>query len=405
MSADAPKTDRARLFLADHGVAILAAFVLIAGVGGWLVYTAQPGTETETFVTDEWNEQGEFTHSAEITEPNPIFETGSVLERGVYFTRLSPVLDGTYTYQHTDNAQRAVTMDLQLVLQSVQDETVIWQRTEPLNATNRTVDGDERVTRAWSLNVSAAEAQIEQIEEQLGASIGTPEMSIRAEVVTTAEDGRATRHTRRFEIDPNGESFSVTPPETYGQSYETTAERTVETDWTLSRALGGALLVGAGLSGAVALGVARTRGTLAVPTAKRRRIDAAQTRAEFDEWITTANVPSDLGDRPIVDVETLEGLVDIAIDTNQRVIEDTATDTLWVQTPTTAYRHEPGHAAGAVEGDRTDGTDEALSLGAIIPTTDASNATGDDSEDRTERDGTGEAEQTNGSEERERFPE
>lgn len=405
MSASPSTIDRLRLVLADYGLVVLVACLLLAGAGGWLVATAQPGTETETVVTDRWSEQGEFTHGAEITEPNPVFETGTVVQRGVYFTRLSPVLEGTYAYQHDDDTPRTVAMDLQLVLQSVRDESVVWRRTEPLNTTERTVESDGQAVSSWRLNVSAAETQIEQIEEQLGASLGTAEVSVIAEVVTTAEDGRTTRHTRRFEVDPSGESFSVSPSEAYGQEYETTTDRTVETDWTLSRALGGVVLVGAGLSGAVALGVGRMRGTLAVPPAKRRRIDAAQTRAEFDEWITTATLPPDLGDQPVVDVETLEGLVDVAIDTNQRVIEDTATSTLWVQTPTTAYRHEPGHATGDAEGDRTDGADETLSLGAIIPTTETPEAADDGSEDRTDGDATGDGQQTNGSEGRERFPE
>ncbi|PSP15321.1 hypothetical protein BRC62_07725 [Halobacteriales archaeon QH_10_67_13] len=404
MSAGPSTSDRIRLFLSDHGLAVLAAFVLLAGAGGWLVYTAQPGTETETVVTDRWNEQGEFTHGAEITEPNPVFETGTVVERDVYFTRLSPVLEGSYRYQHNDDASRAVAMDLRLVLQSTQDETVIWQRTEPLNAADRTVDGGETVTAAWSVNISATEAQIERIEEQLGASIGTPEMSVVAEVVTTAEDGRATRHTQRFEIDPSGESFSVSPPEAYRESYETTAERTVETGLSLPRALAGALLVVTGVSGVVGLGIARRRDGIGVSPAEQRRLAHARERTEFDDWITTARVPVTSSDRPVVNVETLEGLVDTAIDTNRRVIEDAATGTLWVWTETTTYRHDP-EEAGRAEDTQRDGADGAISLDAVVPGRAETPSSNDgEATDRSESGEAGGSEQTNGTETREWFP-
>jgi hypothetical protein len=46
------------------------------------------------------------------------------------------------------------------------------------------------------------------------------------------------------------------------------------------------------------------------------------TRDEFDDWITAASPPQEAFEAPRVEVDSLDGLVDLAIDTNRRVIED-----------------------------------------------------------------------------------
>ncbi|WP_267164203.1 DUF5305 family protein [Halovenus salina] len=77
----------------------------------------------------------------------------------------------------------------------------------------------------------------------------------------------------------------------------------------------------------------------------------ASRRDEVDEWITTGKTPT-AGDTSEVEVDDIERLVDVAIDTNQRVIEDSRTGTLSVQTPTTIYRYVP--PAAAVSGGKSE---------------------------------------------------
>lgn len=385
--------DRLRLLRADYGIVILVACLLAVGAGGWLLYAAQPGTETETVVTDRWNEQGRFTHAAEVTQSNPVFETGTVLERNVYYSSVSPELEGTYVYEHGDEIDRQVTMDLRLVVQSAREDSVLWRRVDPLDTTERTVAAGETIAGEWAVNVSATAARVERIREQLGASVGTVEIRVVAEVTTNTEDGQPTRHTRSFGIDTNGETFSVTPPEAYGETYETTADRTVETGVTLSLAGGGTGLLIAGLTGTVVLGTTRVRDGFELPAPERERIAYEQERAAFDEWITVGEVPERLADRPSVEVESLEGLVDVAIDTDQRVVEDPRRDTLWIQTPTVTYRYEsPVSAtsestAGATNGTATDKTPSAMEtlLGTVAGNNGAAGDTQGDSSSSNEQ--------------------
>jgi len=42
----------------------------------------------------------------------------------------------------------------------------------------------------------------------------------------------------------------------------------------------------------------------------------------LDDWITVARIPEEGRDAAAIEVGTLEGLADIAIDTDRRVLED-----------------------------------------------------------------------------------
>jgi len=63
-------------------------------------------------------------------------------------------------------------------------------------------------------------------------------------------------------------------------------------------------------------------GRLQLSEAERERCTLHDERTQFDEWISHGDVPSIDQFRVIVKMESLSGLVDLAIDTNNRVIED-----------------------------------------------------------------------------------
>jgi hypothetical protein len=69
------------------------------------------------------------------------------------------------------------------------------------------------------------------------------------------------------------------------------------------------------------LGTARWRGWLVVTDRERARNEFERARNDFDEWISTARIP-DADDRTPVPTDSLVDLVDIAIDSDRRVLED-----------------------------------------------------------------------------------
>jgi hypothetical protein len=103
---------------------------------------------------------------------------------------------------------------------------------------------------------------------------------------------------------------------------------------------GPALLV-AGVGAVAVLAAARRRGRLDVAASEREWLAFRGAREEFDDWITTARVPPD--DRPdsAITVDSLEGLVDVAIDTDRRVLETADGGTFLVLGDDHTYTYDP----------------------------------------------------------------
>src|SRR6056297_175514 len=135
---------RARAVLDTQFVIVLGVLVGCVILGGWLTYTAHAGaaTTTEQQSTVAWEQTGAFDHSATVRADNSLFPVGTTLDnRSVYYSRLSPELDGTFrtTYDARASGELDQHVSLSLVLQEVDpdgegdDPTVYWQTSSGLN--------------------------------------------------------------------------------------------------------------------------------------------------------------------------------------------------------------------------------------------------------------------------------
>ena len=88
-------------------------------------------------------------------------------------------------------------------------------------------------------------------------------------------------------------------------------------------AYGSIFVFGLGIALLVLLIGFRYRGYIELTDKERELVEITQARQRFTEWITTGEFPSEREYDETVLVDDLEGLVDVAIDTNKRVIEDT----------------------------------------------------------------------------------
>jgi hypothetical protein len=98
-------------------------------------------------------------------------------------------------------------------------------------------------------------------------------------------------------------------------------ERTVAVAPGPLRAFGGPVLLLVAVGACVGLAAGRRRGALTVTEREREWLAYRDARSEFDEWITTVRVAEPDRDATI-EIESLEGLVDVAIDTDRRVLVD-----------------------------------------------------------------------------------
>lgn len=332
---ESPLPDSVRYALDRRFLAAVLVAVALVVVGGYVTYDAHvEGGDTVAgeLTTGTWTVGGEFDHAATVERGTEVFAPGDRLEnRPLYFTTVAPRLNGTYTLTHdnTDGESATASIELSLVVQSVEEidqvEVTHWRTSESL-ATLEAVeipDGDEE-SATVGVNVSAVIERIQSVQADLGSDQGDAEALIVAD--TTVEGSVAGEtftdtRTDRIEIDPGAAVYRVSTDVQDRERYEVTGRVTRTVEPPVLLLYGGPLLLLVGVLGATGLGVARWRDWLAVTERERACREFRTDRDDFDDWISAAGIP-ETGDRTVVRAETLEDLVDIAIDSDRRVLEE-----------------------------------------------------------------------------------
>jgi len=360
MSAGAGPTRRERLryLLVENETLILGACLLLVLGGGVVAVQAHTGPDTrpEQRVAGTWTTNGSVDHGAVVQEASLAFDEGAVLQnRSVYFRQVTPILNGTVTITHEGSpSDVSTTTDLRLVVRSVdggpESGRVLWAVSEPI----RTVEssGTRPTQIPFAVNVSEHIETAARTQEDLRTTQGQSQVLLVAETRAQATvAGERVSQTRRdqLRIRPRGGLYAVTAA-TAGAQTESVSETVavpVETDPV--RAYGSLLAVLAGLVvGAGILWLDR-EGQLDVPAGTASAIESAKERESFDEWISRGRVPATEGGERVVDVDSLEDLVDVAIDSDRRVIEDGSGE-FAVFDGRTRYRFRPD--GGPTDGER-----------------------------------------------------
>lgn len=342
-----------RMIADEYAAAVAAVFVVIALAGGGLIYATHvdPGTETTEEVLAEWQTTGEFGHSATVRNGTAVFPTGSTLsDRSVYYTQIAPILDTEFRYGFTGaDGELDIEGETTLVIRSVDDggdgePTEFWRQEERLDTFSGTAAAGETVTSTASVNVSAVAADIEAIQSGLGASPGTTEVLIRTDVSATGEiagGSESYQSTQALTLEPGGGTYSVEAPDSIGESDQRTRSVTTERSHGLPRRAGGPALLLLGLLGLAGLAAASYRDAFEVTDAERRSLEFADRREDLDDWISGGSVGGSIDGRETVRIDTLDDLVDIAIDTDERVLEDLERRGYYVLDGDLCYVHEP----------------------------------------------------------------
>jgi hypothetical protein len=327
---------RLRGLLERNLTAAVLVLVVLAFVGGWVTYTTHvaPATTTEQRVVATWETRGQFDHGATVREENAVFPVGTHLRnRSVYFSRIAPVLNGTYAfdYRASQDGELAGDVTVALVVRGVDGDggeesaTVLWRTSRVLN--ERRVDSlapGEAVRVPFAVNVSQVDARIDRISEDLGGSPGTVQTQIRA---TVALEGRVNGEpverttTHVLDVQPENTQYSVSGATPTTDEHRTMAAVTVDRTYGPVRRVGGPLLLVVALVGEAAIAVALREDRLALTDAERDWLAYRDDRSEFDEWITSFDLPAATFDLPRAQAASLADLVDFAIDVDSGVVE------------------------------------------------------------------------------------
>lgn len=342
---------RARRFLADNLVAVALVVLVVAAAGAALTYDAhldgETTTETETVVVYETSPS--FTHGARVRRENPVFDVGTRLsERGQYYTRIAPVVDGEFRFTYVANdGDVTVRTSADRVIRAVSEGgIVLWEQRRDIATREATGLGPGApATVPYRVNVTELDSRVGNVTDALGtggAGIETV-VEVRVRMTGTVADERVnTTSTHELEIEAGDGTYSATG-NTSGTTETRDRVRTVPVTPGPLVATGGPLLLALGLLGGGALVVGSRREWFVVTDAERATLAHDAARAEFAEWITVGLLPDTAvgPEDEHVRVDDLEGLVDVAIDTNGRVIEDRERGGFFVVSGDRTYRYDP----------------------------------------------------------------
>ena len=349
---DVTTGERARLFVASNFALVVAGCLLLAAAGGYVAYQTHtaPDTTTEQREVTTWTAEDDFEHAAVVRRDTRAFDAGAVLRnRSTYFSAVAPVLNGSYVVTHGGDAEPAtVETDLRLVVSAVSggDEgQVLWDVTEPL-ATERTesLSPGEQFRVPYRVNVTEQSVLAERVREELGSTRGQTEVLLVAETtVETTAAGQAVsdERTARLSVVPTTDAYSVTRELEQAASDPITEPVTVPVEPDPLAAYGSLVALVVGLLGAAAVGWADHTGRLDVSPETRAALDRQRERDSFDEWISVGRVPPVSDDRSVVTIDSLAGLVDVAIDSERRVVEDADSGVFVVLDGETRYEFQP----------------------------------------------------------------
>ncbi|MFP4625587.1 MAG: DUF5305 domain-containing protein [Natronomonas sp.] len=335
MSAEIDRSLRVRSLLDSWFLLIVLLLVVMTVALGWWAYQVNvvPDIQGEERLTEQWSEGTSYNHSALIVNDSLPFSAGETIrDRPIYYTNLTKELHGTYTYQYdADSGDVDVTTDTFLriragELEDQQMVEVFWEVAEPLG-TNESVSispGEEHVVE-YSVDIPFVLETIATVERQVGATEGL--VDVRVVSISSIEgtvEGSDIEHTYQSDkiMVVNPATFRVIQTETVQEEHQTFETVDVIVPPSPLESYGSIALFAFTL---VLLGsalVGRQLGFTDLTPDEREILRIERARDRFSEWITTGTFPSEREYDQTVLVDDLEGLVDVAIDTNKRVIED-----------------------------------------------------------------------------------
>lgn len=313
-------------------VPLVALLLLVATLGAGTVYAThiEPGETTTERVVSTWSDRADFSHSAAVQRDTAVFSNDTVLRnRPVYYTRVSPDVDVEYASGYT--ASDGGSLDVETVLElrwqgSDSDGNVLWQVTDPIAASEWTDVGPDETKRIEaSFNATDVDARTASIQEELGSSRGSVDTVFLARTTRSGTiNGESIRHTRTHTLpfDHRETTYGFLEPDIETEAHEQTEAETVPVVYGPARSAGSILLTVVPLFGAAGMVVAHKKRVFELSAGEAAALEHALAYEEFDEWITAGTLPASVSERQPVEVTSLRGVVDVAIDSGRRVIED-----------------------------------------------------------------------------------
>ena len=329
---DNPRVD---LVVARHTrlllVILLVVGLLSVGAAGWAVANPPPPT-TETEQVDEERVATELHTTATVVDGVGLWEDGEVLEnQPVYLTNATPTLTlHTVTELPADDA--TVVHDVRVELAADRNDEVFYAETAFQDRQNVSVE-EGVAASATELNVTDVADRRDELEAQL-AGVGSVEATIHVAATIESDDGAwygtasGEELTLSTALELSDDAYWLEEVEAAERTEPVMVSREVEGQRS-ETAIGGLAALGVVSFGAAAF------------VFRRRNLDVAVARQRVQErryadWISRGSMPMWIGEHQI-ELDSLEDVVDVAIDTGERVVHDRNRDLFAVVSDNVVY--------------------------------------------------------------------
>lgn len=302
---------RLDLLIAEHGRTLT---ILLVGMGilalvatGWVAAT--PSTSTTSQEVNQEPIATETTTSAIVVEDGPWDEGTELEDSPVYVLSAAPELTLTpETSVPTD--ETSVTHDVRVHHEAERDGSVFWEETERQSRRSAPVE-DGVASSETTIDVEAVRDRQTELEKEFDG-VGTIRTVV--EVVVEYETGTYTdEQVLETSLRVTEEAYWLEGSLADSTEHSQTAQIDVQ-ESPNTAVIGGLSLVAAlALAGAA---VVVARGPVDVDTARRSIHEH-----RYAEWISRGSIPMWVGDYHVA-LGSLEDVVDVAIDTNERVVHD-----------------------------------------------------------------------------------
>lgn len=322
--------ERLRYLLATAPKVVITGCLLLSliGVAGAGVTYANPPVVEVSDQTDHQTIQSTLETRAVVEQDTTMYARGEALTNHPVYLR-EPTPNVTVTSRTATPAGTDVHLDQRLFLiyeaRSLGGE-VFWHREVPLAASEE-VSQDGEATVHTTLQISAIERELGQLQREVGdAGEISVHLGVRTAFETPAHDGELDD---RGPITIRGDSYEL-PALTDRRAYSTSVPRERPIP---SRVLQPALpMVGdvivphttllfamVTLAGLLATGMCTVWMNRNDPV----QVQTAIHEARYDDWISGGSLPETLG-KTSIRMDSVEELVDVAIDMEKRVVHDTS---------------------------------------------------------------------------------
>ena len=323
--------------LIDKAKILFFVFFLMIILSGFWMFQEYSGASYEENNITAYTQRANYTYSAPVTEPNPLYPEGTQLGMGnpAYFFSVSPTQDISFIYrlEAANSADLSVEANTVIVASGKEgsggEQKIFWQKSYKVgDAKTAQLKSGDVLTSNFTLDVPQIQAKAKEVQDQLNYS-SDPTIEIVTSVNYKGKiNGEEVTDTKNFAIPVNISSTYYQMPEELGFIEDTYKNVRVQKTPSLSTIKFPLFLF---LLSTVLMGSL-------IPVRKMGKIDPEYIeklenegkKSSFKEFISEGKLPEDRNSLLQVEISSLQDLVDAAADMNERVIHDTGAATYFI---------------------------------------------------------------------------